>query len=55
MKNAANITIRVDVETRAELTRVAAGEQRPVSALARILLLEALAAGRAREPHRGKK
>lgn len=50
MKSAANITVRVDLETRDELACIAAKEQRPVSSLARILIMEALAARRSREP-----
>jgi len=50
MKSAANITVRVDQETRDELARIAAKEQRPISSLARILIMEALAARRSCEP-----
>ena len=50
MKSAANITVRVDQETRDELARIAAKEQRPISSLARILIMEALAARLSRKP-----
>ncbi len=50
MKSAANITVRVDEETKDEIALIAAKEQRPISSLARILIMEALAARRSREP-----
>ena len=50
MKSAANVTIRVDQEIKDELARIATEEQRPISSLARILIMEALAARRSLRP-----
>jgi hypothetical protein len=39
----ARVTIRIDARTMARLAREAAADRRPVSALARLLLVDALA------------